>query len=290
MKKRILSLVLCAALLLSMCLFMGAGVVDDASDAPAESTAAAQVQAPQTVVYTAAGPFLPAVSVQPVLRAARASGANELKDGLNLSKTANADGSYKIRMEAFTTGKVTTTSTTPVDVVLVLDQSGSMAYDFNGNSTNNDTSRRQYAMKQAVNQFIGAVADKYDAEKSDHRISIVTFGSDVSVLQGWTPVSQDGKMTLQGEITRHSEWRNQCGCRHAAGRDADGQRLQLHGQQHDAAEGCGRVYGRCADDAERFQYGRCKYRYQERKGLEGFRRDGVFGRHFQWCESGENVR
>ena len=54
MKKRILSLVLCAALLLSLCLFMGAGVVDDASDAPAESTAAAQVQAPQTVVYTAA--------------------------------------------------------------------------------------------------------------------------------------------------------------------------------------------------------------------------------------------
>lgn len=204
MKKRILSLVLCAALLLSLCLFMGAGVVDDASDAPAESTAAAQVQAPQTVVYTAAGPFLPAVSVQPVLRAVRASGANGLKDGLNLSKTAtaNADGSYKIRMEAFTTGKVTTTtSTTPVDVVLVLDQSGSMAYDFNGNSTNNDTSRRQYAMKQAVNQFIGAVADKYDAEKSDHRISIVTFGSDASVLQGWTPVSQDGKKTLQGEIT-----------------------------------------------------------------------------------------
>lgn len=204
MKKRILSLVLCAALLLSLCLFMGAGVVDDASDAPAESTAAAQVQAPQTVVYTAAGPFLPAVSVQPVLRAVRASGANELKDGLNLSKTAtaNADGSYKIRMEAFTTGKVTTTtSTTPVDVVLVLDQSGSMAYDFNGNSTNNDTSRRQYAMKQAVNQFIGAVADKYDAEKLDHRISIVTFGSDASVLQGWTPVSQDGKKTLQGEIT-----------------------------------------------------------------------------------------
>ena len=29
MKKRILSLVLCAALLLSLCLFMGAGVTDD---------------------------------------------------------------------------------------------------------------------------------------------------------------------------------------------------------------------------------------------------------------------
>ena len=192
MKKRILSLVLCAAMLLSMCLFLGAGVMDDASDAPAESTAAAQVQAPQTVVYTAAGPFLPAVSVQPVLRAVRASGANELKDGLNLSKTAtaNADGSYKIRMEAFTTGKVTTTtSIEPCDIVLVLDQSGSMAYNFDGNKTSTDSARRQYAMKQAVNTFIEAVADKYNAEKSDHRIAVVTFGTNASTLMDWTLVT-----------------------------------------------------------------------------------------------------
>lgn len=205
MKKRILSLVLCAAMLLSMCLFMGVGVLDDASDAPAESTAAAQVQAPQTVVYTAAGPFLPAVSVQPVLRAVRASGANELKDGLNLSKTAtaNADGSYKIRMEAFTTGKVTTTtSTTPVDVVLVLDQSGSMADNFDGNEASTDSARRQYAMKQAVNTFIEAVADKYNAEKSDHRIAVVTFGTNASTLMDWTlvtPAETDTAESPSGE-------------------------------------------------------------------------------------------
>ena len=205
MKKRILSLVLCAALLLSLCLFMGAGVVDDASDAPAESTAAAQVQAPQTVVYTAAGPFLPAVSVQPVLRAVRASGANELKDGLNLSKTAtaNADGSYKIRMEAFTTGKVTTTtSIAPCDIVLVLDQSGSMADNFDGNETSTDSARRQYAMKQAVNTFIEAVADKYNAEKSDHRIAVVTFGTNASTLMDWTlvtPAETDTAESPSGE-------------------------------------------------------------------------------------------
>ena len=205
MKKRILSLVLCAAMLLSMCLFLGAGVVDDASDAPAESTAAAQVQAPQTVVYTAAGPFLPAVSVQPVLRAVRASGANELKDGLNLSKTAtaNADGSYKIRMEAFTTGTVTTTtSIAPCDIVLVLDQSGSMADNFSGKSTRDDSARRQYAMKQAVNTFIEAVADKYNAEKSDHRISVVTFGTNASTLMDWTlvtPAETDTAESPSGE-------------------------------------------------------------------------------------------
>ena len=205
MKKRILSLVLCAAMLLSMCLFLGAGVVDDASDAPAESTAAAQVQAPQTVVYTAAGPFLPAVSVQPVLRAVRASGANELKDGLNLSKTAtaNADGSYKIRMEAYTTGTVTTTtSIAPCDIVLVLDQSGSMAYNFDGNKTSTDSARRQYAMKQAVNTFIEAVADKYNAEKSDHRIAVVTFGTNASTLMDWTlvtPAETDTAESPSGE-------------------------------------------------------------------------------------------
>lgn len=59
MKKRILSLVLCAAMLLSMCLFLGAGVVQDTA------VDAAEAEAPQTVAYTGGGPFLPAVSVQP---------------------------------------------------------------------------------------------------------------------------------------------------------------------------------------------------------------------------------
>ena len=39
-------------------------------------------------------------------------------------------------------------------------------------------------MKQAVNTFIEAVADKYNAEKSDHRIAVVTFGTNASTL--WT--------------------------------------------------------------------------------------------------------
>ena len=46
MKKRILSLVLCAVMLLSMCLFMGAGVAGDAAEAAGE--------VPQTAVFTEA--------------------------------------------------------------------------------------------------------------------------------------------------------------------------------------------------------------------------------------------
>ena len=211
MKKRILSLVLCAAMLLSMCLFLGAGVVQDtAADA-------AEAEALQTVAYTAAGPFLPAVSVQPqVLRAARAAAANGGEENaLKLSKkvTANTDGTYTITMEAYTTGTVTTSTTiTPCDIVLVLDQSGSMAFDFDGNQTSTDSARRQYAMKQAVSNFIQAVAGKYDAAKSDHRISIVTFGSGAATLTGWTFVTptktyaeESGETKLKAEINELPE-------------------------------------------------------------------------------------
>ena len=157
---------------------------------------------PETVVFTDAGPFMPPVTVERVLRryAARAA-AEEPADngnGLELSKTATANGNniYTIRLEAYTTGTVTTTtSTVPVDIVLVLDQSGSMADDFNGNS-------RQYAMKQAVNSFIGAVNEKYKAADADHRMAIVTFGSDAETLQGWTYVDTEGKNTLQEKINR----------------------------------------------------------------------------------------
>lgn len=159
---------------------------------------------PKTEVFTDAGPFMPPVNVatwRKMLRARAATGVTA-DNGLELSKTAtaNGNGSYTIRMEAYTTGTVTTsTKTVPVDIVLVLDQSGSMAYDFDGNSTSTNTARRQYAMKQAVNNFISSVSEKYSSE-ADHRISVVTFGSSASTLQGWTNVNKDGKGTLQNAI------------------------------------------------------------------------------------------
>lgn len=106
-------------------------------------------------------------------------------------------------VEAYTTGTVTTTtSIAPCDIVLVLDQSGSMAYNFDGNETSTDSARRQYAMKQAVNTFIEAVADKYNAEKSDHRIAVVTFGTNASTLMDWTlvtPAETDTAESPSGE-------------------------------------------------------------------------------------------
>lgn len=70
--------------------------------------------------------------------------------GMKISKTAtaNKDGSYTITLEAFATGSQTTSTETkdvPTDIILVLDQSGSMADDigqvqytaYTGNNTQN---------------------------------------------------------------------------------------------------------------------------------------------------------
>ncbi|MDY5564658.1 MAG: vWA domain-containing protein [Candidatus Limivicinus sp.] len=127
---------------------------------------------------------------------AYAEGEEAPSNGLELSKTvtANENGTYTITMESYTTGTVISgTKTVPVDIVLVLDQSGSMSDGF-GSTT------RQAAMKTGVNNFIAAVAEKY-SDEADHRMAIVTFGSGAKTLQGWTFVDATGKTTLQGIIS-----------------------------------------------------------------------------------------
>ena len=184
MKKRILSLVLCAALLLSLCLFMGAGVVGDAAADMAETAGTVE----DTQSSPAVGPILPLVVTRPQTSPYRAARASSLADtgetqddGLELTKTVTpkADGGYTVHLEAYTTGTVTTSTTTkPCDIVLVLDQSGSMADDFSGKETNEETDTCEYAMKQAVNTFIDNVAKKAKDEGVEHRIAIVKFAGD----------------------------------------------------------------------------------------------------------------
>lgn len=160
MKKKILSFLLAAAVVL--------GAVLPASLAYAQNGSAAPLQA-----------------------------TDENENGLYVGKTAttNDDGSYTITMEAYTTGSVTSVeSAVPLDIVLVLDQSGSMADGF-GNIS------RQAAMKYAVANFIDSVAEQYNAETADHRMAIVTFGSNASTLQGWTFVNQNSAQALKGVVS-----------------------------------------------------------------------------------------
>ena len=127
---------------------------------------------------------------------------SETNSGAVFSKTATqgADGNVKITLEAWATGQtVETTKQQPLDIVLVLDQSGSMAYDFSGNSTTKNANRRQYAMKNAVNGFIDEVAKNY-TEGAAHRISIVTFNDNASQLKDWTSVDETGKTALRTAV------------------------------------------------------------------------------------------
>lgn len=145
---------------------MGAGVAADAAADMAETAGTVE----DTQSSPAVGPILPLVVTRPQTSPYRAARAPSLADtgetqddGLKLTKTVTpkADGGYTVHLEAYTTGTVTTSTTTkPCDIVLVLDQSGSMADDFNGNTANKETDTRQYAMKQAVNTFIDNVAKK----------------------------------------------------------------------------------------------------------------------------------
>lgn len=100
------------------------------------------------------------------------------------NKTAEyiSDGKYKIRLEAYAKGKVQTGVAKDLDIVLVLDQSASMAYNFDGEYTTNNSSRRQYAMKEAVNNFIDSVYENSSGLNSETRVGVVTFGSDSDVL------------------------------------------------------------------------------------------------------------
>ena len=98
------------------------------------------------------------------------------QDGVNITKKVvpDGEGNYNLVMEAYVEGTTeTTTSTKPLDIVLVLDVSGSMG-DSMGNG---DRTKRIDALKSAVNAFIEKVAEK-NTDAIGHRISIVKFAGD----------------------------------------------------------------------------------------------------------------
>lgn len=107
----------------------------------AYAEAQAEASEPKTyavpaVNYTNVAPFVQQASPARARMLAKAASTSNVKtaDGLILNKTATpVEGSaddYKITLEAYTTGTVSTSETTkPTDIVLVLDQSGSMDDD-----------------------------------------------------------------------------------------------------------------------------------------------------------------
>lgn len=88
----------------------------------------------------------------------QAADSDALQLSKNISTQADENGAYTITLESYTTGAVTMGETAnPLDIILVLDQSGSMIYDFEGNETATQEEMIQYALKNAVSNFVDTV-------------------------------------------------------------------------------------------------------------------------------------
>ena len=136
-RNALVALVLSVTMLLTLMPGLVFGVSDDQGD---PDTVSSSIDYP-TVNFNDVAPFLPPVSgAAPRRSPARAAGdANTGSDngnnGMAVNKTSvyNEDtGAYDITLEAYATGSKiisTVTSDVPTDIILVLDQSGSMADD-----------------------------------------------------------------------------------------------------------------------------------------------------------------
>ncbi len=118
-----------------------------------------------------------AVGTVPVSVSADIVTSNNITTGVEANKlylektaTLNADGTYDFELSAFSTGAAgltsTVTETAALDIVLVIDQSGSMA-----------TGTRLSDLKAAVTEFVEMVAAHGRTTGKEHRIAIAGFGS-----------------------------------------------------------------------------------------------------------------
>ena len=134
-RKALVALVLSVTMLLTLMPGLVFGVSDDQGD---PDTVSSSIDYP-TVNFTDVAPFLPPVSgAAPRRSPARAAGDADpgSDNGMVANKTSvynEETGAYDITLEAYATGSKiisTVTSDVPTDVILVLDQSGSMGDNF----------------------------------------------------------------------------------------------------------------------------------------------------------------
>ena len=139
--------------------------------------------------FAVGGTQTPANATQP-----RTSVTADTEDGVHISKEVVKNGdNYNLVMEAYVEGITeTTTSTKPLDIVLVLDVSGSMAQ-----SQGWFTDAKIVSLKSAVNNFIDEVAKKNiakDGSPVGHRISIVKFAGNKSTEIGNDAYTEESGM------------------------------------------------------------------------------------------------
>lgn len=154
------------------------------------------------------------------------TGGSTNTPGLELRKVYDPSTGL-LTLEAYATGSTTTTtSTAPVDIVLVLDVSGSMDDPINGYDSQNKID----ALKDAVNGFIDKVAEK----SPNSSIAVVKFASDKEydvgngynesgynysqIVQNLTAVNEAGANSLKtavNQLTAAGATRADYGMQHA---------------------------------------------------------------------------
>lgn len=97
---------------------------------------------------------------------------------VRLNKTATSDIFNETGLTRVELGVTGVPIKKGIDVVIVLDTSGSMKWNVNGNTTNTESNRRIYIAKEAAKNFVNKIlADNEDGSKSNNRVSLVTFNS-----------------------------------------------------------------------------------------------------------------
>lgn len=124
------------------------------------------------------------------------------KAGKTVSKTDGSD--FLVALSALSsTSSLTKPEPQPIDIVLVLDTSGSMAYDFNGYETWHAKDRRITALKSAVNNFIDNAATQNsqiaDARKKIN-IALVRFADNSRILQDLTTCEGENATALKKRV------------------------------------------------------------------------------------------
>lgn len=122
--------------------------------------------------------------------------------GKTVSKTDGSD--FLVALSALSsTSSLTKPEPQPIDIVLVLDTSGSMAYDFNGYETWHAKDRRITALKSAVNNFIDNAATQNsqiaDASKKIN-IALVRFADNSRILQDLTTCEGENATALKKRV------------------------------------------------------------------------------------------